>query len=248
MLVRATAAVLAAVVAGGVFAGGNTQNESFNQAKRLLEKKVYYDHRVTFYCQAPFDAKKNIDLPDGFTTPKHEKRAHRIEWEHVVPAENFGRAFQEWREGSQACVDSKDRSFKGRKCAEKANRTFRLMQADMYNLYPAIGAVNALRSNYRYALLPTSPVTFGTCPMKIDGNRAEPPEYTRGAIARTVLYMADAYPQYRLSAADRKLMDAWNKMYPVNAWECLRAQRIEKIQKNENSFVKEACRNAGLVK
>ncbi|MDO4936376.1 MAG: endonuclease [Sutterellaceae bacterium] len=246
MSLRLLSIVMAATVCTVAIAGGNTEIVSFNQAKHLLEKKVYKDHRVTFYCQAPFDDKKNINLPAGFTTPKHNKRAHRVEWEHVVPAENFGRAFVEWREGDEKCVDNKGKPFKGRKCAEKANETFRLMQADMYNLYPAIGAVNALRSNYRYSLLPTSPVTFGTCPMKIDGNRVEPPEYTRGVIARTTLYMAEVYPQYRLSSADRKLMEAWNKMYPVDKWECLRAERIEKIQKNENTFVKDACRNAGL--
>ena len=36
-------------------------------------------------------------------------------------------------------------------------------------------------------------------------------------------------------------------MYPVDAWECLRAKRIERIQGNENPFVKEACRKAGLL-
>ena len=247
MSFRLIAAILAVSFTGMALAGGNTTNDSFNKVKQILEKEVYYDHRVTFYCRAPFDAKKNIDLPAGFTTPKHEKRAHRIEWEHVVPAENFGRAFVEWREGDAKCTDNKGRSFKGRKCAEKANETYRLMQADMYNLYPAIGAVNALRSNFRYGLLPSVKPTFGTCAMKIEGNRVEPPEYTRGTIARTVLYMADAYPQYRLSNADRKLMDAWNTMYPVEAWECLRANRIEKLQGNENTFVKEACRKAGLI-
>lgn len=247
MSFRLIAAILAASVAGAALAGGNTANDSFNKAKQTLEKKVYYDHRVTFYCQAPFDAKKKIDLPEGFTTPKHEKRAQRVEWEHVVPAENFGRAFVEWRLGDEKCVDDKGRSFKGRKCAEKTNETYRLMQADMYNLYPAIGAVNALRSNLRYGLLPSAQPTFGTCAMKIEGNRAEPPEYTRGAIARTVLYMAEVYPLYRLSSADRQLMQAWNTMYPVDAWECLRAKRIEKLQGNENPFVKEACRKAGLT-
>ena len=43
-------------------------------------------------------------------------------------------------------------------------------------------------------------------------------------------------------------MTAWDKMYPVDAWECKRAQRIEKIQKNENSFVKEACIKVNLWK
>ena len=241
------AAPAAAAVDDGAAAAGNTTIESFNKAKRLLEREVYFDHRVTLYCGAAFDAKKNVVIPEGFTTPKHASRAKRIVWEHVVPAENFGRAFIEWREGDESCVDSKGRSFKGRKCAEKANKTFRYMQADLYNLYPAIGAVNAMRSHYRYAMLPSESATFGTCQMKIDesGRRAEPPEASRGSIARSTLYMAASYPQYRLSSAQRQLMEAWDRQYPVDQWECLRAKRIEKIQGNETAFVAEPCRKAG---
>lgn len=84
-------------------AAGNMQNESFAKAKRLLEQEVYYDHRQTLYCGAFFDAHKQVELPQGFTTDKHQKRSARVEWEHVVPAENFGRAFSEWREGHALC-------------------------------------------------------------------------------------------------------------------------------------------------
>lgn len=244
---KTIAAVLLAAASTLLMAAGNTEIESFTKAKRLLEREVYFDHRVTLYCGAAFDARKNVTLPEGFTTPKHAKRARRVEWEHVVPAENFGRAFVEWREGADVCVDNKGKAFKGRKCAEKANAAFRYMQADLYNLYPAIGAVNAMRSNYRYSMLPGSPATFGTCSMKIDGRRAEPPEAARGTIARTVLYMADAYQGvYRLSNQDRRLMEAWDRQYPVDAWECTRARRIEAIQGNPNERVKEACSRAGL--
>lgn len=45
-------------------------------------------------------------------TTTHLKRAKKVEWEHVVPAENFGRAFSEWRDGQEYCVDSKSQSFK----------------------------------------------------------------------------------------------------------------------------------------
>lgn len=234
------------LIAGSVFAGGNTTNDSFNKAKRYLEEGVYYDHRVTLYCEAKFDAKKNVTLPEGFRTEKHKNRAKRVEWEHVVAAENFGRAFIEWREGDSQCVNNKGQSFKGRRCAEKVNKTYRFMQADMYNLYPAIGAVNAARQNYRFQMLPGAESDFGSCPMKIEGRQVEPPEASRGAIARTHLYMQDAYPTFRLSSSQEKLMQAWNKTYPVNAWECRRAKRIERIQGNENRFVKEPCMKAGL--
>ena len=81
-----------------------------------------------------------------------------------------------------------------------------------------------------------------------DGVRhREPPEAARGTIARTVLYMADVYRGvYRLSNQDRRLMEAWDRRYPVDAWECTRARRIEAIQGNPNERVKEACRQAGL--
>ena len=168
-----------------VFAAGNERIQSFSQAKKILEREIYADHRVTLYCGAKFDERKRVELPAGFMTPKHAARAERVEWEHVVPAENFGRAFPEWREGAPACVDSRGRAYKGRRCAEKASAEFRRMESDLYNLYPAIGAVNAMRSNYRYALLPDVPPTFGSCAMKVARRRAEPPEEARGTIARS---------------------------------------------------------------
>ena len=226
-------------------AQGNTEIERFNAAKKLLETKVYHDHRVTFYCQAPFDKRKNITLPQGFTTEKHAKRAHRVEWEHVVPAENFGRSFEAWRDGHDSCVRN-DKPYKGRACAQKVEKEFRYMEADMYNLYPAIGAVNATRSNFRFARLGDVPSSFGSCPMTVQNGRVQPPTYTRGAIARTMLYMADAYPKFRLSRQDQKLYQAWDRLYPVDQWECIRASRIEQIQKNRNRFVKQACQRSGL--
>ena len=83
--------------------------------------------------------------------------------------------------------------------------------------------------------------------MKIADRKAEPPVRARGAIARTYKYMADAYgPRYRMSRQQTQLMDAWDKMYPVDAWECTRAKRIEALQGNGNAFVKAPCQAAGL--
>ena len=227
---------------------GNQRFESFNQVKKILEKDIVFDHRFTLYCQAPFKANKQIILPEGFqTTTSHKKRATRIEWEHVVPAEHFGRFFTEWREGSSDCFDNKGRPFKGRKCTEKTNKTFRLMQCDMYNLYPSIGAVNAERGNKNFEVLSEAlPNSFGSCPMKISGNKAEPPKASRGAIARTYKYMAYTYPKFNLSKQQARVMDAWDKQYPIERWECVRAKRIEAIQGNENPFVKNPCQENKL--
>lgn len=224
-----------------VLAAGNTTNDSFARAKKVLSQ-VYEDHRVTLYCGAQYDAQGNVTLPEGIVIPI--KRANRVEWEHVVPAENFGRAFDEWREGSPECVDNRGKAFKGRKCAEKVNPEYRHMQADMYNLYPAIGAVNAMRSNFNFQMLPGEESSFGSCEMKIADRKAEPPARARGQIARTYFYMQDAYPRYKMSRQQEQLMGAWDKMYPVDQWECTRAKRIEAVQGNENRFVKEPCEAA----
>ena len=215
--------------------------DSFNKAKKLLENNVYYDHRVTLYCGAAFDEKKNVTLPKSFVTSKHKKRAKRIEWEHVVPAENFGRTFKEWREGHPLCVDSKGKSFKGRNCASKVNEEYRYMQSDLYNLYPAIGAVNAGRSNHNFTMLPQAKSSFGSCALKIDNRKVEPPEAAKGVIARTYLYIEQRYKRYKMSKQQRKLMEVWNKQYPVTEWECKRAERIHHIQGNTNILVNKQC-------
>ena len=227
---------------------GNERVESFSQAKRILLSRVFYDHKVTLYCSAPFTADKQVQLPAGFVAEKSKSREKRIEWEHIVPAENFGRAFSEWRDGAPACTNSHG-SFKGRKCADLASREYRLMQADFYNLYPAIGAVNAARKNYPFTALPAStPSTFGSCPMKIQDGRAEPPDAVKGLVARTHLYRQAAYPKFRLSSQQQKLMEAWDRMYPATDWECLRAERIQALQGNENPFTTRSCARRGAAR
>jgi len=208
--------------------------ESFSKAKKLMMANVYFDHKETIYCGAKFNSEKSIELPDGYAANTHKKRAKRVEWEHVVPAENFGKTFVEWREGSPVCINSKGKQYKGRRCANKASKEYRLMQSDLYNLYPAIGSVNAMRSNYNFTMLSGEESDFGSCQMKIANRKAEPPAEARGRIARTYLYMEQTYSRYHMSNTQRKLMLAWDKIYPVSKWECRRASRIKAIQGNKN--------------
>ncbi len=116
------------------------------------------------------------------------------------------------------------------------------MEADLYNLVPAIGEVNGLRSNFSMAMISGEKRAFGKCDIEIENRKVEPTESIRGNIARTYFYMDSAYPDRGIiSRKNRTLFKAWDKADPVDNWECKRARKIEKIQKNRNKFVMNQC-------
>ena len=199
----------------------------FSKAKRLLVN-VYQDHQTTFYCGCDYSKRGKKLIPNldscGYEVRKQLKRASRIEWEHVVPAWNFGHQMQCWQKG-------------GRKACKK-NKHFAQMEGDMHNLVPSIGEVNGDRSNYRFSEWNATPTQYGQCDIVIDfkGRKVQPPYNSRGQIARTYLYMADQYSLI-LSKQDKQLLGAWNRQYPTTAWECKKNQRIKEQQGNENRFI-----------
>ena len=72
----------------------------------------------------------------------------------------------------------------------------------------------------------------------------QPPESARGRIARTYMYMEQAYPKYKMSKQQLQLMTAWDKQFPVSKWECKRAVRIEKLQGKVNEVLDLKCNNS----
>jgi len=226
-----------------------SQNESFSKSKREL-LKIHADNQTTFYCGCKYDPLKKDNMIERSScgyTPRNKytkkgnlnARANRIEWEHVIPAENFGRQFSCWRDGAPECVTSKGKSYKGRKCCEKSNKEFRIMQADMHNLQPAIGELNADRSNYRFDFELPTPGMYGKCNFEVvfKERRAKIKEELRGVVARTYLYFNKHY-NMKLSKQEQQKYEAWNKIYPPTQWEIKRNARIEKVQGNRNGFIK----------
>lgn len=224
------------------------QNESFSRSKEEL-RKIHRDHQVTFYCGCKYNYTNKDNMIDrdscGYTprneytkSGKKNERARRIEWEHVIPAENFGRQFSCWREGDPECVTSKGKEYKGRKCCEKVSKEFRIMEADMHNLQPAIGELNADRSNFRFDFELPSSGQYGECKFEVDfkTDRAKVKEELRGVIARTYLYFNKQYGM-KISKQEMQKYESWNKVYPPDAWEIKRNQRIAKIQGNGNTFI-----------
>lgn len=222
-------------------------NESYASARNKLFKEVYIDHRYTLYCKIPFDEKKKLIFPNEFDVSKVSSRVNRVEIEHVIPAEEFGSYIKQWWQGDPHCVNKENIPYKGRKCAEKTSRIFRLMQSDMYNLYPSVGSVNAIRGNFEFDDFPNyMPTLYKNCAIKTADNKVEVPDHAKGIISRIYLYFEEQYPFFQIKKEQKNLFLKWDEMFPVTQWECLRTYRIEQIQKNENKIVKNKCINKNL--
>ena len=204
---------------------------NFTQAKAAAVT-VHQDAPGTFYCGCNIRWQGKKGTPDlascGYQVRKNEQRASRIEWEHVVPAWQFGHQRQCWQDG-------------GRKNCSR-DPVYRQIETDLHNLQPAVGEVNGDRGNFMYGQWNGGTAQYGQCAMKMDfkNKLAEPPALARGAIARTYFYMCDRY-QLRLSSQQTRLFEAWDKLYPVSEWECTRDQRIAAQQGNHNPYVQQAC-------
>ncbi|MEI6858841.1 MAG: endonuclease [Shewanella sp.] len=207
---------------------------SFSQAKRLA-KEIYSSERpiTSFYCSCDITIEAKKWYPDlqscGYQVRKQVKRASRIEWEHVVPAWELGHQRQCWQEG-------------GRRNCGKNDPTFKRMESDLHNLVPTIGEVNGDRSNYRFSQWNAKPEQYGQCAMVVDfkSRKVEPPNYTRGRIARTYLYMQNTYG-LKIAKSQLKLFEAWDKIYPVDTIECKRDEAIARTQGNHNFYVQRRC-------
>ena len=235
----------------------NTQIKDFQKAKELLKKLYKKLGEKTFYCVCDYDLEKDsrkesqIDFEScGYEIHKlFEQRAYRVEWEHVVPASAIGSHFKEWKQGHPECI-SQGKPYKGRKCLSKVNPTFRLIEADIYNLVPAIGQVNALRLNYDIGEIEGEKRHFGACDIEIDRIQrlVEPGEVLLGDVARIYMYMDITYPGYNvIHEKNKSFINEWDKKDPVSFEECDRYYHKKEVQKNENPILQESCRNLGEI-
>lgn len=240
--------VLMVLVFTGVLqAQGNTQISSFSKAKKILRNQVYNttELQVGFYSRCKYESKKSnnkyklvVDKKScGYIPRTKSKRAHFMEWEHIVPAHAFGHSIECWNKGDEKCVSKSGKSFKGRKCCNKISQEFRLIQADMYNLVPAIGELNGDRNNFTFTELEGEPREYGAIDFEVDfkAKKVEPPHYAKGRIARTYLYFNKIY-DLPVSKKQMKLYRVWDKQYPMTEKEKMIYKKIEEIQGNRFSF------------
>ncbi len=224
---------------------GNQRVTSFRKAKDLLAD-IHSFNGKTLYCGCNFSG-TTVDLAScGYKPRAGTARSKKMEWEHVVPAESFGKAFPEWRNGAPQCI-SGGKPYKGRRCAG-TNPDFVQMEADLFNLWPEIGELNAMRSNFTMAAIGGPGGEFGRCDVRIKSRKFEPSDAAKGIVARIYLYMEYAYPGRGIVAGkNQQLFEAWDRLYPVTDWECDLANQIAQVQGNRNAVLDNRCSRRSTV-
>ncbi|MGN0903080.1 MAG: endonuclease [Succinivibrio sp.] len=205
-----------------------------NTKKEMLEIFKKLESPKTLYCNCDIDFKEKgwmVNLQScGYKVRKDTKRASRIEAEHIMPAWEFGHEMNCWKKGK-------------RKGCEISDSNYKVMENDLHNLYPAVGEVNADRSNFKFSreLKGTSP--YGRCQVIIDRKRQRVsiPDNAKGVVARAYLYMSQRY-NIALDSEHINLFNEWNNRYKPSKNECLRNRLIESIQGNDNPFVTGKCK------
>ncbi len=139
---------------------------------------------VDFASQRKF---RRIRPSCGMGEAQENKRAHRLEWEHMVAAEHFGQQFECWR---KPLCSKNGTTYKGRACCQKIEPRFKEMEAELYNLWPEVGLVNQARSNYRFGIVGNASNYYG-CGIKIDSTHrtVEPGDNAKGIVARAYLFI-----------------------------------------------------------
>ena len=196
-----------------------------------MYSKTYKDDKITLYCGCEYDNKKPKLTACGYDSSNmgQASRATRTEAEHIVPASWYGQTRACWR--TNVCPNKQNRE-----CCYAIDYTFRVAHNDLFNLAPAIGQVNALRSNHPYAEIPGEDRNFGSCDFEFENDEAEPKSDIRGDIVRIYFYMKQTYG-LTASQQDETLLQTRSQADPLDATELARNNRIKAVQGSGNPFV-----------
>lgn len=213
----------------------------FVKAKSNMYKKVYANSGLTFYTNCEWSNKKvdleSCGLQNSFPN-KLMKRASRTEAEHIIPVSWMLKK----NKIERSCVaESKAHKDSPRKYCQKNDKEFRNAHNDLVNLRPAVGQLNANRSNKPFSdtLSGKKLVTYNGNgkTFKVASRVAIPDESIRGDIARVAFYMSDTYG-VTYSKRQTQLFNEWNEEDVVSEEEVLLNNKIQKVQGKANHFVK----------
>jgi deoxyribonuclease-1 len=178
--------------------------------------------RTEIYCGIRFDVEERSG--GGFKGPEW------LSLEHAFPAQ--------WMANSLGCSNRKE-------CPEDpvVGVRFDHAEADMHNLWPAVGKLNSSRGQKPLGEIEGETTkeiaiwssTF-TCDFENDGSIVEPRKIVRGNLARSIFYMCKEYG-FPVPRDMMSVLRKWNREDPPTRVERRRADRIAEVQGTRNAFI-----------
>ncbi len=119
-------------------------------------------------------------------------------------------------------------------------------RTDLHHLLPTFHHPNSIRSNLPFGEVKGKPEYSNDAGAKMGGGVFEPPNFTKGKVARAVLYFYTRYYDRNITQGahnsaffkDRvEMFLRWNREHPPTAEEVKRNDLVEKYQGNRNPFV-----------
>jgi deoxyribonuclease-1 len=225
-----TAAAVALTVLITPVAEGKSKVISFSTAKKHLYTKIYDNKGETFYCGCDW-SKKKTDLNScglqSFFPKKQRKRAARTEAEHLLAASWLLRVNGKLR---QCAVTAKKVGESARDYCQKHDDNYKQAHNDLVNLQPAVGQINADRSNKPFVAVATTKVKkYASCDVEIGSRGIVPPKHKQGDIARIAFYMHETYG-LTYSVRQLSLFNQWDKEDPITKQEIEHNKRVVEVQ------------------
>lgn len=205
---------------------------SYITSKKYIYEKIYNSHGETLYIGSSWKDKKLIYVDDNLLNSipvRYRHRINRTEIEHIIPSSWLLRGTD--RDGRYKMEASRIKeSYK--RYSYKHNIVYRTAFNDLVNLYPSLGAINAMRGDKLYSSIPhgTTMVLVEDKERCLITNRVfVPAKRYRGLIARVGLYM---HRTYNITYGERtmKLFNGWDREYPPSMEEMDRDKQIYSIQ------------------
>ena len=199
-------------------------------------KKIYFDgnHPKTLHCGCFFDKIQQVypKICDHGSKEAGERNLRLIlDWVHVVPVSTFAKPLKCWDEA--LCRGDGKGGGKGSRCCSGLSHKFKTREADMHNLFPAVGDEDGEQTKFSDAFGGMREYKFCRDQSK---SMKSPRLGVRGEIARAYFYMSRQYG-FNIPEEMEERLRKWHLEDPPELWEEERNTLIELIQGNRNPFI-----------
>lgn len=191
-------------------------------------------HFYALYLNAPKHDRSDIYCGLLFNVEERPKGGYKgpkwLSLEHAYPAQ--------WMANSLECPDRDECPLD-----PEVGARFDHAEADMHNLWPAVGKLNSSRGQRPLGEIEGNTmkeITIGrdkhSCEFENDGRIVEPRKIVRGNLARSIFYMCKEYG-FPVPRGMMPILRKWNRDDPPTQAERNRADRIAEIQGTRNPFI-----------